>query len=616
MKRTPRKWAAVRRALPAAVLLALPLVLVPGLVLLSPAPSRAQAAPEPDLGSEEQRAAGKVVYDKWCAQCHGDSGAGDGIAAPYLHPAPRDFTSGKYKFRSTPFGALPTDEDLRRAIREGLPYTGMPPFPLLSDDEVTDVVYYLKTFSDSFGNPAAYAETIPIPDPPPFDAEAAAEEGFQTYVEIGCARCHGEEGRGDGSAAPTLRDDWGHFVRAADLTRPWTFRGGSSREAIFRTLSTGINGTPMAGFHDSLTEEQRWRIVDWIVAKSGGKTGDAPYARLVEAKAVDGGIDLADAERMAELFAGAKPALFPVVGQIMEPGRAFHPAATAVEVRAVYDRDDVAFLVSWHDMAAETGGENRPDLTVEEEAEEAQEAAADGERSEAAEPELDVWGNPVAPAGEPSGDPAGAAPADDFWGTGGGDPFATAEDASAVPPSPWSDAVALQFPAELREGVAKPYFLFGDASYPVELWHLDLARPDEPTVWEGRGSQALTLLDSDPPEVTARFDKGQWRVVFKRPRQPTGAIGFPEDTFVPLAVSVWDGFHEERGNKRGLTAWYHVHVPPLEQPSPVGPMVRAGATVLALELLVVWWVRRRTRRAQDGAQGTHSGEQVPSQVTS
>jgi len=81
-------------------------------------PAGLAAQPQPDLGTEEQRAAGELVYAKYCSQCHGDDGAGQGIAAPFLRPAPRDFTSAKYRIRSTPTGYLPTDEDLRRSIRE------------------------------------------------------------------------------------------------------------------------------------------------------------------------------------------------------------------------------------------------------------------------------------------------------------------------------------------------------------------------------------------------------------------------------------------------------------------------------------------------------------------
>jgi hypothetical protein len=93
--------------------------------------------------------------------------------------------------------------------------------------------------------------------------------GRQLYQESGCVQCHGTLGRGDGPSAPTLRDDWGHPIRAADLSQSWTFRGGSSREDIFRTMSTGFNGTPMPGFLEALTPEQRWAITDFIVSLSG-----------------------------------------------------------------------------------------------------------------------------------------------------------------------------------------------------------------------------------------------------------------------------------------------------------------------------------------------------------
>src|ERR1043166_6459885 len=69
---------------------------------------------------------GKAVYVKWCAGCHGDGGAGDGAAATYMLPRPRNFTGGLYKIRTTASGQLPTDADLARAIDEGLPGSAMP----------------------------------------------------------------------------------------------------------------------------------------------------------------------------------------------------------------------------------------------------------------------------------------------------------------------------------------------------------------------------------------------------------------------------------------------------------------------------------------------------------
>ena len=79
-----------------------------------------------DVGTEAQRASGKTLYLKFCAQCHNENGDGEGHAAPHLRPRPRNFTTGKFKVRTTPNGALPTHDDLVKIIKVGMPYTSMP----------------------------------------------------------------------------------------------------------------------------------------------------------------------------------------------------------------------------------------------------------------------------------------------------------------------------------------------------------------------------------------------------------------------------------------------------------------------------------------------------------
>ena len=63
--------------------------------------------------------------------------------------------------------------------------------------------------------------------------------------------------------------------------------------------------------------------------------------------------------------------------------------------------------------------------------------------------------------------------------------------------------------------------------------------------------------------------------------------------FLRLAFSVWDGFRRERGSRRGLTQWFSLYVEPSQVESAWGPMLRAGLGVLAVELLIVFLVRRR-----------------------
>ena len=130
-----------------------------------------------------------------------------------------------------------------------MPYTSMPAWPTLTDQEVENLAYFITTFSPDFSNKENVPKPVELPSAPS-STSASIELGKKLYVETGCVKCHGNLGRGDGPSAPTLVDDLGHPIRAADLSQSWTLRGGSSREDIFRTMSTGLNGTPMASFVD------------------------------------------------------------------------------------------------------------------------------------------------------------------------------------------------------------------------------------------------------------------------------------------------------------------------------------------------------------------------------
>ena len=59
--------------------------------------------------SAQDTTKGEAIYEKWCAGCHGDTGAGDGPAAAYMLPRPRNFTGAVYKIRTTASGQLPTE---------------------------------------------------------------------------------------------------------------------------------------------------------------------------------------------------------------------------------------------------------------------------------------------------------------------------------------------------------------------------------------------------------------------------------------------------------------------------------------------------------------------------
>src|SRR5882672_7919262 len=136
---------------------------------------------------------GKSVYDARCVECHGETGRGDGPSAAYLTPRPRDFTSGKYKIRSTETGSVPTDEDLIQSVQQGLYATAMPAWArILSDADIRDVVAYIKTLSPQFTQPP---RPVTVGAGVPSSAESVAR-GHQAYEKLQCGKCHGNDGRG------------------------------------------------------------------------------------------------------------------------------------------------------------------------------------------------------------------------------------------------------------------------------------------------------------------------------------------------------------------------------------------------------------------------------------
>ncbi len=202
---------------------------------------------------EAQLARGAKTFARTCAACHGRRGQGDGSAAADLSPAPRDFTQGQYRFRTTPTGALPRPEDLEATIRAGLPGTAMPAFgDLLSPAELRDLVSFLYSLLP----PNRLEDPFPDAVPAPPAAAAAADggtiaQGRGLYLLLECWSCHGLDGTGRGRASATLQDETGRPIPPPDF-RFSPLKRGREPEAIVRTLVTGLNGTPMPSYDDAV----------------------------------------------------------------------------------------------------------------------------------------------------------------------------------------------------------------------------------------------------------------------------------------------------------------------------------------------------------------------------
>jgi cytochrome c oxidase cbb3-type subunit 2 len=215
--------------------------------------------------SQDLLALGREVYRSRCVGCHGQQGDGNGPAATFLFPRPRDFTLGVFKFRTTPSGSLPTDGDVFRTVTRGVRWTAMPTWHELPDKERLAVVSFVKTFSGRFRDEQP-EPPLAIGDPPRATAELIAR-GKDLYQKAKCFQCHGPGGKGDGPSADELKDDLGFPIRPADFTRG-QFKGGSSARDVFRTMSLGLDGTPMPSFADSMSEEERWAISYHVLSLS------------------------------------------------------------------------------------------------------------------------------------------------------------------------------------------------------------------------------------------------------------------------------------------------------------------------------------------------------------
>jgi len=226
------------------------------------------------MQQEELFKLGRAGYQRYCVGCHGVDGDGAGPAAEFLDPKPRDFRRGVYKFRTTPSGSLPTDEDIYRTITRGVHGTSMPSWVLLPEKTRLGIVMYVKSFSPDFADSDAYAPPVAIPYPPKDLTSAANVEGGRAvYEQMRCTACHGDQGRGDGPSSPHLTDDWGQPITPFDFTSG-PLKGGSGVRDIYRTFTTGLNGTPMPAYQLSLSEEQRWQLVAYILSlrQSGTRT--------------------------------------------------------------------------------------------------------------------------------------------------------------------------------------------------------------------------------------------------------------------------------------------------------------------------------------------------------
>ncbi len=284
---------------------------------------------------------GQEIYMKHCFWCHGEEGRGDGPAAVGMFPRPRDFVGADYRIRSTAHGQLPTDEDLRRAIAQGLPGTPMPGWEsFLSDQQIGQLVEYLKSFSPRFQTERPEPMKIPT-------GTGSVNRGEEVYGKAKCFMCHGESGRGDGGITAALNYQWGLPYPARDLTRGWTFRGGHEPGDIYLRITGGLNGTPMGPYQDLLDEQDRWDLA-YYVASLDLEPIETSDDFVVAAAYID---DKIPKDHQASQWQQASPITVPLAGQVVlnPPTRWSTPTIGTATVRALWNGREIGLLLEWND---------------------------------------------------------------------------------------------------------------------------------------------------------------------------------------------------------------------------------------------------------------------------
>jgi len=553
------------------------------LVLIS-LPSMALAEmPEPI--NKDLLEKGKKVYFKRCVWCHGVEGGGDGPSADRLFTRPRNFIQGTFKIRVTDSGELPMEADLIKTVKNGLQGSAMPAWgEFLAEDEIVAVVNFVKSlvqdrdFSDEdeevfvqdfgsnpWGTTGPYHLGVP---------QADIDAGKEIFIKNKCFECHGGEGRGDGN--PTMKDDWGFPIVAADWQQCWNFRGARrdyyNPFNVVRTITTGLNGTPMPNFKDQITVEDRWKIAAFVNSLCPRKNIDKLTAKpipdfLIQSVYTEGPVSpkiddpswqssdtdgkiIPVSEEIAE---NPKRHYIAMAGQITRGKRNFDPKTDNLWVTSRWSAEEnaVYYLVEYH------------------------------QRFMSEDPEF-------------------------------------------------PDAVAIQWPAQLQElfGAEKPYFIMGDSKKPVDIWKAKfMAKDYNPTnapkpdgykldvsVEEivGRGYDALSAKESEAKVevVDSIYKQGRVKVLFKRTLATEGEfdVQIPTEQFVPVSFFQWAGRDKESDEHMAISTWYYTILKPaLPASLYYMPPIIAAIFICFQGWLV--WMTKRTRKLFD--EGKFQRDEVP-----
>lgn len=476
--------------------------------------------------------AGRAVYDRHCAACHGVTGDGDGSAAVWLYPKPRDFSAGLFKVKSTPGNTLPTDEDLLRTTTRGMPGSSMPSFSYLPEQERKDVVHYVKwltAYTNAAGErinrfeEAASVDTVRPVEVPPEPAAGVHELalGREVYQKMQCALCHGETGAGDGPQVPILKDAAGFPVRPRDFNTG-LFRGGHTGSDLYLRIHNGMPGTPMIPYGSELLEPaERWALVHYVQSL---RRTDVAVNDLLTPEG--GAIPVRTVKRLPTHPMDPVWETFDPVRVPLNPLWPAPQQVYAVAVLAVTDGKKLAVLLQWRDELPQNSSLRVQDF------------------QDAASLQFSMTGKYGFLGMGDADNPVNLWQWRAGWEIEGGQ-LPTLAMAAAYP----SMHVDTFQPAEFNTALDAGNVLAVPRRSPVE----------------DANARGFGSFQSQPPAQQNVDGKGVWHddfwnVIFIRDlkSRDAGDVKFARGAVVPVAFAIWNGEQGDRNGRKMVSNWYQL----------------------------------------------------------
>ncbi|MCR4290949.1 MAG: c-type cytochrome [Candidatus Scalindua sp.] len=490
--------------------------------------------------TEDAVDAGKIIYEKRCYYCHGIKGDGNGPAAPRMDQKPRNFTRNEYKIRSTKLGTLPTDDDLFRIISSGVEGTAMPFWSNLSKEERWQVIYYIKTFNSDFSSEGSGAMKIWEEVPSTLQT---ITDGKRLFKEAQCFLCHGENGRGDGEITLTMKAEWNIPFKARDLTKSWLYKGGNSLKDIYRTITTGINETPMGSYKEYLTDEERWHLAHYV--KSISRKMDTKV--VLKSKPIEGALPLDPDSGMWE---DAELTEIPLAGQILVKPRLWNPSVNSIIIRSLYNKTNISFLLEWNDRT------NKQD---------------------------EVFSDAVA-IQFPVKIPEGAKKPS----------FMMGDSSNKVYILHWEAHHQLELHSEMEVETGE------NVKYPDRVGHTAV----EEASAKGVMSFKAQSPENQEAEGVGQWKDGRWRVLIKRPlfSEDNNDTQFEKGKLIPFSLAAWDGSSGEHRGKKAISSWYYLTLVTPTPKSIYGYI--AIAVIMSLSVEFFFIARYRRARSRNSVSAT------------